>query len=65
MKIAIHKRLDSYSERWIEYCEKNNIKYINNLFILKAPFFVHKILIFLFLIFRYLNKFVKPKLIFK
>ena len=43
----------------------NNIKYINNLFILKAPFFVHKILIFLFLIFRYLNKFVKPKLIFK
>ena len=27
MKIAIHKRLDSYSERWIEYCEKNNINY--------------------------------------
>jgi glutathione synthase/RimK-type ligase-like ATP-grasp enzyme len=27
MKIAIHKRIDSYSERWVEYCEKNNISY--------------------------------------
>lgn len=27
MKIAIHRRLDSFSERWIEYCENNNISY--------------------------------------
>lgn len=27
MKIAIHHRLDSYSEHWIEYCQKQNIQY--------------------------------------
>lgn len=28
MKIAIHHNTDSFSERWIAYCEKNNIEYI-------------------------------------
>lgn len=27
MKIAIHHRQGSFSERWIEYCKKNNINY--------------------------------------
>lgn len=27
MKIAIHHRKGSFSDRWIEYCEKNNINY--------------------------------------
>ncbi len=27
MKIAIHHRPGSYSDRWIEYCEENNIPY--------------------------------------
>lgn len=27
MKIAIHKRETSYSDDWIEYCEKNNCEY--------------------------------------
>ena len=27
MKIAIHKSKDIYSERWIKYCEDNNIDY--------------------------------------
>lgn len=27
MKIAIHHRQGSFSERWIEYCKKNNIEY--------------------------------------
>lgn len=27
MKIAIHHRPGSFSERWIEYCEKNSIEY--------------------------------------
>lgn len=27
MKIAIHHRQDSFSDRWIAYCEKNNIHY--------------------------------------
>lgn len=27
MKIAIHHRLGSFSDRWIEYCLKNSIKY--------------------------------------
>ena len=27
MKIAIHQRDDSYSEKWIEYCQTNNIPY--------------------------------------
>lgn len=27
MKIAIHHRPDSFSERWIEYCKKENIDY--------------------------------------
>lgn len=28
MKIAIHHRKGSFSDRWIEYCEKKNIEYI-------------------------------------
>lgn len=28
MKIAIHHRENSFSERWISYCEANNIEYI-------------------------------------
>ncbi|MCE9679175.1 hypothetical protein LZP69_08305 [Shewanella sp. AS1] len=28
MLIAIHKRAGSFSERWIEYCKKNNLNYI-------------------------------------
>src|SRR5690554_2479023 len=28
MKIAIHQRKGSFSDRWIEYCEKKNIEYI-------------------------------------
>lgn len=27
MKIAIHHRVGSFSDRWIEYCEKNSIEY--------------------------------------
>lgn len=27
MKIAIHHRVDSFSDRWIEYCQKNKIDY--------------------------------------
>ena len=27
MKIAIHHRVGSFSDRWIEYCQKNNIDY--------------------------------------
>ena len=27
MKIAIHQRQGSFSDRWISYCEKNNIEY--------------------------------------
>lgn len=27
MKIAIHHRKDSFSEKWIEYCNRNNIDY--------------------------------------
>ena len=27
MKIAIHNRSNSYSEQWIEYCQKHNIQY--------------------------------------
>lgn len=27
MKIAIHHRVSSFSERWISYCKKNNIEY--------------------------------------
>ena len=27
MKIAIHQRTGSYSDRWISYCDKNNIPY--------------------------------------
>ena len=27
MKIAIHHRQGSFSDRWIEYCETNNIEY--------------------------------------
>ena len=27
MKIAIHHQKDSFSERWIAYCKKNNISY--------------------------------------
>ncbi len=27
MKIAIHNRKGSYSERWVEYCKENNIDY--------------------------------------
>lgn len=27
MKIAIHKRIDSFSDRWIKYCDENNIPY--------------------------------------
>lgn len=27
MKIAIHHRLNSFSDRWIDYCKKNNIDY--------------------------------------
>ncbi|AUJ68896.1 ATP-grasp domain-containing protein [Pseudoalteromonas sp. NC201] len=27
MKIAIHHRKGSFSERWIDYCEKNNVSY--------------------------------------
>lgn len=27
MKIGIHKNQDSFSERWIDYCETNNISY--------------------------------------
>lgn len=27
MKIAIHHRTNSYSEQWIEYCQRNNIQY--------------------------------------
>ncbi len=27
MKIAIHQRENSFSDRWIEYCEENNIDY--------------------------------------
>lgn len=28
MKIAIHQRKGSFSERWIKYCQENNINYI-------------------------------------
>lgn len=28
MKIAIHKRIGSFSDRWIEYCINNNITYV-------------------------------------
>ena len=28
MKLAIHKREGSFSDKWIEYCERNNINYI-------------------------------------
>lgn len=27
MKIAIHQRENSYSDKWIEYCKANNIDY--------------------------------------
>ena len=27
MKIAIHNRPGSFSDRWIEYCNKNHIDY--------------------------------------
>jgi glutathione synthase/RimK-type ligase-like ATP-grasp enzyme len=27
MKIAIHKRINSFSDRWIDYCENNNISF--------------------------------------
>ncbi len=27
MKIAIHSRKDSFSDRWIDYCRKNNVNY--------------------------------------
>jgi len=27
MKIAIHKRVGSFSDRWIQYCEENNVEY--------------------------------------
>ena len=28
MKIAIHHRKGSFSERWIDYCNQNNINYV-------------------------------------
>lgn len=27
MRIAIHHRPESFSDRWIEYCEENRIQY--------------------------------------
>lgn len=27
MKVAIHQRIGSFSDRWIEYCKKNNVPY--------------------------------------
>ena len=27
MKLAIHDRKNSFSDRWIDYCKKNNIEY--------------------------------------